>query len=834
MSLRKGATFHSPTTPPLEVAEPTFTAPLMPKRAQTCPKSLEDVIAAGEKRMAALIGSFDRSLSGIGPISPGSEATLHAEDLPVPRIVLDATVPDFDLNNVGHRSARNSSKFTGRNVEARKHHSSDSGIGSTVSGTVRSLSEDGDRMEIVMPKPPSRTRTTIQFMSQSGLSQSTAVPSRTPSAITRSLSSLLSPKGNCDHILSYNAKQQIRKYIIIPILQQAKLKDFHKLVHDVPRRIEDREITCLRDLEKTLIFLAPVSMIHDLDEMYLAHVFCLARKELSISKQSYLRFCETSIHCIQVTVDHLGDRDQRRPTDRPYTDGYFLDLVEQIKQYATMMAESKEKLAKGEKLHEQDFSPDEKLSLQGGLSQNGQPAQLVRTKNGKHIAIGSESVSMQGPLPGCESSSHRPMKRSLSEDTMDDDEVHRSMARRRKSAQTSAKDLVQTCSECKKAFKRPCDLTKHEKTHSRPWKCFESNCKYHGYGWPTEKERDRHVNDKHSNTPALFECQYHPCTYKSKRESNCKQHMEKAHGWTYVRSKNNGRTTMRASVIPKSATPDVGTPNSYSMGVPTPTTGNGSSPYMSYEPNDCANSISGSASDSEDIATYPNGSELEYPVCRFNEQYAPIEQPFSFNDYNNEHLSTAAFELSPISGYHHRHSVDTVSSAMTNAPTLGSSFTPEEPELSLETLHWPNMEQEFGFYNEQLPTPYRSVEPRSYDNFTQDPCIGFPQAGVGNIPCLSPGAQANVMLYSPHSVNDVAADEGYEDFIGDSGKPTTDFALFSSTGESSVTSASNEAMFQDMSTLGGQFGQEGWSQQGVDLAHFGLGGDMMQLDDFEQ
>ena len=118
--------------------------------------------------------------------------------------------------------------------------------------------------------------------------------------------------------------------------------------------------------------------------------------------------------------------------------------------------------------------------------------------------------------------------------------MERSMARRRKQDQLYLEP--QRCKEpgCNKTFKRPCDLTKHEKTHSRPQKCPVPTCKYHEYGWPTEKELNRHVFDKHSEHPAMFECHFKPCPYKSKRESNCKQHMEKAHGWVYVRSKSNG------------------------------------------------------------------------------------------------------------------------------------------------------------------------------------------------------------------------------------------------------------------------------------------------------
>ncbi|SCO85908.1 uncharacterized protein FRV6_10035 [Fusarium oxysporum] len=71
--------------------------------------------------------------------------------------------------------------------------------------------------------------------------------------------------------------------------------------------------------------------------------------------------------------------------------------------------------------------------------------------------------------------------------------------------------------------------------NSRPWKCPVPSCQYHDYGWPSEEERDRHYSDKHSETSVMYECMFKPCPYKSKREKDCKQHMEKAHGWEYIR-----------------------------------------------------------------------------------------------------------------------------------------------------------------------------------------------------------------------------------------------------------------------------------------------------------
>jgi hypothetical protein len=78
-------------------------------------------------------------------------------------------------------------------------------------------------------------------------------------AITGSFSALSASDGN--HFLGEHACNLINDTIIKPILAEESLKDFHPLVSDVPRRISEKNITNLRDLEKTLIFLAPVSRI---------------------------------------------------------------------------------------------------------------------------------------------------------------------------------------------------------------------------------------------------------------------------------------------------------------------------------------------------------------------------------------------------------------------------------------------------------------------------------------------------------------------------------------------------------------------------------------------
>jgi hypothetical protein len=111
--------------------------------------------------MAALIGNIDRSISCSGSMSPGVRESLHQEALPLPRIVLDATVSepssqadqvemDRVPTNVTSKASHAGSLKQRQNPDAQRHHASDSGIGSTVSGTIRTTSENGDSSETCM------------------------------------------------------------------------------------------------------------------------------------------------------------------------------------------------------------------------------------------------------------------------------------------------------------------------------------------------------------------------------------------------------------------------------------------------------------------------------------------------------------------------------------------------------------------------------------------------------------------------------------------------------------------------------------------------------------
>ncbi len=79
------------------------------------------------------------------------------------------------------------------------------------------------------------------------------------SGINGSSVSLVTSEYGSPHVLSEYACRQFQKHIILPIIRESSLKDFHPLVAGIPHRVGRKEITCLRDLEKVLLWLAPVS-----------------------------------------------------------------------------------------------------------------------------------------------------------------------------------------------------------------------------------------------------------------------------------------------------------------------------------------------------------------------------------------------------------------------------------------------------------------------------------------------------------------------------------------------------------------------------------------------
>ncbi|KAF8855601.1 putative zinc finger transcription factor ace1 [Acephala macrosclerotiorum] len=741
MSLRKGATFHHPTTPERELPH-HFKVPALPRRSQS---TLEDVVDAHKRRVALTLGNIDRGLSAVEDRSPTARQSFRDEADPVPQGFLNHTVGTPTTKSYGPimdsvMSEEPSSSIGRRSLRPRHNRRpsrySDSGLGSSIG------SMSGK-------KAAETQETSVTEVAASAITRSAAAHSSTIESLPR---------------LSTRATNRITEHILKPLLAKSSLKDFHPIVKDCPRRIHAKEIVCLRDLEKTLIFMAPVSELRDDVVGGVAH-WISRLKERTKSAALYLDFCLTSIRCIQATVEYLNDREQTRPHDRPYTNGYFVDLVDQIKQYAQQVQAAKDKEAKGETLDEMDPESTDEIKLHGGLTKNGKPAELVRVKkNGKAISIAT------GKEVDVEEDSKEAMrfKRSMSEEAEDDESILRSMARRKRSA--SAAELApKRCREpgCDKEFKRPCDLTKHEKTHSRPWKCPVESCKYHEYGWPTEKEMDRHHNDKHSSAPALYECHYKPCPYKSKRESNCKQHMEKAHGWTYVRSKNNGKNRDKA------------TTTNTTTGLPTPQTTNIRTPSSD------GNSMHTPEEDDVDMTAY-DGSV-----------YYGNQSELNFPEYNNEPDMGGMFapqqlhiDYSPITDFSNPGSASDHSPYITNTLSGQDHFNDNFSTFTNTGADFNLFENE-DLYNAnvQLPTPSHEI----FQNFETSGVT----YGAEPVPHISPLGHGNTMLYTPTSLREV--DEGFSEDFAPNNCMGNDFQLFpTSSNGSTVQSSAPSALFGEL------------------------------------
>lgn len=702
-NLRKGATFHSPTTPPSSPPASTFKVPSLPRRSQT---NLDDVVGAHRRKAAMTISQFEHTLMAADSTHPSS-GPFRDDSLPIPRGVLSHSIADNTMSEKSTPMVPERRVLHPRRRSSR-HHDSDSGLGT-------SLDTASQKKDAVSSGVSTINRSVVSFNGES-------VPR-----------------------LSERAIHRIHEHTLGPLLAAGSLKEFRPIVHDCPRRIQENQIVCLRDLEKTLIFMAPVSQILKDPGVWGVTYRTLCLKERAKSVELYLDFCLTSIRCIQATVEYLTDREQTRPHDRPYSQGYFIDLVEQIHQHAERMKETRAKKASGETLGEMDvesyepqhqafrlwssiansYNRGDEVKLMGGLTKNGRPAELVRVKkDGKAFSIATGM-----PIEDYDDEAKSPIrfKRSMSQQLEDEEEIMRSMARRKKNA--SPEELApKKCKEpgCNKEFKRPCDLTKHEKTHSRPWKCPIATCKYHDYGWPTEKEMDRHVNDKHSAAPAMYECLFKPCPYKSKRESNCKQHMEKAHGWTYVRTKSNGNSK-KGEPKPGSSVKD--TPMLTNL--PTPSSEN-TNPVMTPVMTPPDEDMFGYTSD---FPAYPTTEEFNATAGIYDQHLFAGDITLDFpHEFSPE-------DLSPID-----HSTPSTDAGQFNTyQELSPEFTGQFEDI-------------YGAHV-QIPTPPNQIytKPGGLESLNFVP-------GAVQQQHISPVGQANAMLFTPTSMQDV--DEGFEDYTG--------------------------------------------------------------------
>ncbi|TWU74563.1 copper-binding transcription factor [Metarhizium rileyi] len=672
MVLRKGATFHSPTYPASLNMDDAFVPPQL-SRSQT---NLDDVVDANRRRIALTLSEIDDALARTEhhSLSPkAKKKTLGDTSIPVPRGLFGPPIVDPAMANPELECP----VLRPRSMHRSAQQASDSGLGSSI------VSSDEKR----------EAAQTLQKIDNQILGTGSALGG----------SGACTAKGFLP-ALSQKAFNRIHEHTLRPLLEKTSLNDFKPILDDVPRRIRSKDIICLRDLEKSLLFMAP---------------------KTAKSAASYLDFCFTSIRCIQATVEYLTDREQVRPGDRPFTYGYFIDLKEQIYQYARQLAASREKDGSADDM---DVDQDDGIRLYGGIAESGRPAELIRVrKDGSAVSIATGK-----PVELCET--RVTFKRSLSEQREDEEEIMRSMARRKKNA--TAEELApKKCREpgCNKEFKRPCDLTKHEKTHSRPWKCPHATCKYHEFGWPTEKEMDRHVNDKHSDAPAMYECLYKPCPYKSKRESNCKQHMEKAHGWNYIRTKTNGK---KSSVQQTPPLGNVSTPSSTpTYSVPTPPQDHDAIAFPTYQ------------ADSEWLAAYGLETVDGMELTVGNTSPSSATSYDSYPPYQN-----------------------------------GSTFILTDEDIYAAHMQLPtHLQAPQQLYNKTIPQQmpvYRAQD--------------CPAPGAQVPPHFSPSGHENAMLFTPTSLRGV--DEGFDEAYNGDG---SDFQLFPCTSTNKNSNHFQQSLFSE-------------------------------------
>ncbi|KAL2865745.1 putative C2H2 transcription factor (Ace1) [Aspergillus lucknowensis] len=641
LRLRKGQTFH-PSLLRSSGRDPLV--PVLPRRSPTCPGALE-AIAAGQQRMADILDRLDLDSF------TSSASTEENDDLPVPKGLLQLHLESQARKEGSHepRSRQPSPmpKERSRKAQRAHDHASDSGLGSSISSCRSTSSNKGTWSWTDVFAFGFANNLPVKAGQLSRGKNTNLASFRSQSAITRSISAVEAESAQ-KHKLSADGRTEIEKHILGPLLETEGLKAFRPLLEDVRQQIKDERISCLRDLEKTVFSLAP---------------------DVKTSDAAYVRFCQHTILCLGQTVSSLNGRDLCLPTDKQYNNGYFVDLLEQVTRFKRIRDEWRKRIEEGEP------AKNPELILEGGMSKNGRPLELVVERDGELVSLRTGKPYDENAIPS--------MKRSLSAASVDEG-AQRSMARRKKNAPPM--NINKKCKDCNKVFARPCDLTKHEKSHTRPFKCPVVSCKYHTKGWATEKEAERHYNDKHSDSPRLYSCQFESCSYKSKRESNCKQHMEKTHGWVYTRSKNNGRTK-RASTQQS----------------PTPS---GSSVHPKQ---DFSTWSMTPPSEAPEFKQEPTGWDLA-PT--------PETPEFSFNAFQAPMTGMPT----PITG-----SVDAIT------PTTGTINSPSEPfdpvpEPTAFSIHdiFPDMKATDGLLFNELDFPDLTNPP----NMFQDPLGGYGDFGM--------------------------------------------------------------------------------------------------------
>jgi len=253
--------------------------------------------------------------------------------------------------------------------------------------------------------------------------------------------------------------------------------------------------------------------------------------------------------------------------------------------------------------------------------------------------------------------------------------------------------------------------------------------------------------------------------------------MEKAHGWAYVRSKNNGKSGRKGKTASKSSATPQTTPGSYIFEASGSEFEDVSSPMVRV---------------SSGAPTTFGSVDGTSPSPYLGISPSPFEPNFAWPQTNP--TLTPQSPYTPMSHRFSDASVHPANNATAILPSPYETSLEADPPLFNETFDWSNMD--LGM-NIQLMTPANSAESRPLDTFTsRNPSLCAdqpPQDFKNENPNLSPGALGGVMLYSPH--DNIAVDEGFDEFT--TGRPTEDFSLYDSIPASGVDNA-DMSLFSDL------------------------------------
>jgi hypothetical protein len=777
MSLSKGATFHVPSPSPTKDS-PVLSIPHLTRRSPTCSQaSLTSLLLEKEDGAARSIQDFEQTFSGARgkqrrqrrgidnldgrrgahhpPYSPSDEGFGSSP----------STASDKDLTSVFERaldldSALGSSIQSDSSKEKHVHLGGETSeedslpVGDLIQGWIA---------RCILMNPGAINTQVAGAVIQAPKTRQRSLASEAQSAIVRSISPMNLRSSRPPHLSNF-ARKKFADHILQPILREDRFKFIHPLVSTLGSRT-NKTIKCLRDLEQSLIFEPLVSTSLELNDISITNNSLLNSQRLAISHNLYRSFGEFSIQLVLDTFHHLSESEQRRATDRPYDNGYFLDLVQQVGRLAAQVgATRRARSGQGAETagnDEMDCYPyvltvktsftldsphhrDDEVTLEGGLSETGQPAELVRWKNGQGVSLRTNERYEAQP----------PIKRQRSNESLNDD-AERSMARRKKNAEPRITELRCSDRSCDKIFNRKCDLAKHEKTHSRPFKCPEKTCKYHDQGLPTEKERERHVNDKHSANPHYYQCKY--CPFKTKRDSNCKQHMEKKHGWTYERVKGTSKSTKTPQQTPQtpsmstpSASDDWGNTSVYGSDV-----GSNFTPYT-MPLDDCADNMQPPANPYH-VSLFPTNP----PLRGGTQPFGSPELDFNPLPYGPGCSASAAGSMDLTSPYSHTQSYFDSSLLPVHTAGHGFNVTPLDP------LHI-DINYQSGFAGGLPLLSSHSLQPQS-----RNPSISDISPMVGGED-----------LFRAHPPNGHGVDHAMSNsYTGTEDLPNDDFPLFGTSGD---------------------------------------------------